>query len=56
MSGHGLDGHISFHHALNLAASLGTRRLLEGLERSLRAQTIICPPRVGADIYFFATC
>ncbi len=59
MSGQGLDGHIIFHHALNLAASLGTRGLLEGswrgfggswrgLEGSLRAQTIICPPKVWA--------
>ncbi len=67
MSGQGLDGHIIFHHALNLAASLGTRGLLEGswrvfwgglggswrgLEGSVRAQTIICPPRVWADTYF----
>ena len=67
MSGQGLDGHIIFHHALNLAASLGTRGLLEGswmglggvlegswrgLEGSLRAQQIICPPRVWADIFF----
>ena len=66
MSGQGLDGHIIFHHALNLAASLGTRGLLEGswrgfegilegswrgLEGSLRAQTIICPPRVWADTH-----
>ena len=68
MSGQGLDGHIIFHHALNLAASLGTRGLLEGswrgfggvlegswrgLEGSLRAQQIICPPRVRADTHTY---